>query len=383
MVINIKTNIAHVNHAEKCDLLIGRRPEKRNIKTGGKMKKVSWLIPLPDIKGSGGQKTLIDKINYLAEYYPTNVYVARKTRRIEIANKYQALSIICDNFGELHPNINLEVGYDNINDGSDLQIATLFDTADYVAKSNIKKKAYFVQDLEYTFMPMNYNWLKAEKSYRLGLKCITIGKWLEKTITQRYNADARSIHFGVDLDTYRRDYNCAKEKAICILFQPDKARRLEGLIVEALKTLSDIMPEVTIYLYGSNQNSNILPDLPNVRNLKLISVPDCFKLYNKCQLGVCFSPTNPSRIPFEMMACGLPCLDINYQGNKEHDYYPEYTELCCEPEEVVKKIFVAMRTEMLDRHRVLGLEFVKNKTYQAEHEQFKAHIDSILAGKWA
>ncbi|WP_373417079.1 rhamnosyltransferase WsaF family glycosyltransferase, partial [Vibrio parahaemolyticus] len=43
------------------------------------------------------------------------------------------------------------------------------------------------------------------------------------------------------------------------------------------------------------------------------------KLYNKCKVGLCISMTNPSRIPYEMMASGCVPVDI-YRYNNLLDF---------------------------------------------------------------
>ena len=91
--------------------------------------KISWLIPLLDIEGSGGMGNLFDKINYCANFYKTNLYIDKWSRNGEIKTAKEAKEIIESKFGEFNDNVNVCLGYDNINDDSILQIATLYSTA--------------------------------------------------------------------------------------------------------------------------------------------------------------------------------------------------------------------------------------------------------------
>ena len=54
------------------------------------------------------------------------------------------------------------------------------------------------------------------------------------------------------------------------------------------------------------------------QNLNIIPIEKCNELYNRCKVGVCMSASNPSRIPFEMMAAGLPVVEM-YKENNIYD----------------------------------------------------------------
>ena len=57
------------------------------------------------------------------------------------------------------------------------------------------RKLYFVQDFEPYFCAMSTDWILTEETYRLGLKCITHGRWLTNWLRSRYDADADYIDF--------------------------------------------------------------------------------------------------------------------------------------------------------------------------------------------
>jgi len=93
-----------------------------------------------------------------------------------------------------------------------------------------------------------------------------------------------------------------------------------------LQIVQSIKPDIKIYLYGSRK---IIPFNIKAEHLGLLSVEECNELYNKCKVGLCLSATNPSRIPFEMMAAGLPVVDL-YLENNLYDF-PEDGCLLAEP----------------------------------------------------
>ena len=72
-------------------------------------------------------------------------------------------------------------------------------------------------------------------------------------------------------------------------------------------------------LYINQKNSNMPATFDfECKNLNIIPITKCNELYNKCKVGVCMSASNPSRIPFEMMAAGLPVVEL-YKENNIYD----------------------------------------------------------------
>lgn len=95
---------------------------------------------------------------------------------------------------------------------------------------------------------------------------------------------------------------------MCAIYQPEKGRRVAPLLVEAIRVALELDPSLTFYLYGSDAPVPISDH--RVVSLGLISTDECRELYWRCKCGVSLSISNPSRIPFEMMACGLPVIDL-------------------------------------------------------------------------
>jgi hypothetical protein len=199
--------------------------------------KISWLIPLLDIEGSGGMGNLFDKI-IMCKFYKTNLLLISGQEMVKIKTAKEAKEIIESKFGEFNDNVNICLGYDNINDDSILQIATLYSTAKFVKNSSVPIKVYHIQDLEYSFFPLNSNYIEADLSYQLGLIPITFGKWMTKILMDKYGTlGAYHVDIGADPNKYYVDTNIEKVNAICCLFQPEKNRRLYSLLLDSLKIL--------------------------------------------------------------------------------------------------------------------------------------------------
>ena len=272
-------------------------------------KKIAWVIPHPG-KGSGGHRTIIQNVNALLRAgYECDIFVeddgvsTSDIVRRKINEWYEP----CD--------AGIFVGFDFKKD-YDLLFATGWQTIDFVKKLPAKKKAYFIQDYEPWFFPMGDQYLITENSYKYGFLPVTIGKWLAHKMDSEFNTPAEYFDFGADLNVYKHLDNVEKENAICYVYQPEKPRRCDYIGLKALKLIKTLRPDVKIYLYGSELVTR--PIDFECENLHIIPVEECNKLYNKCKVGICLSASNPSRIPFEMMAAGLPVVEL-YKENNLYD----------------------------------------------------------------
>ena len=272
-------------------------------------KKIAWVIPHPG-KGSGGHRTIIQNINALLRAgYECDIFVeddgvsTSDTVRRKINEWYEPCKA------------GVFVGFDFKKD-YDLLFATGWQTIDFVKKLPAKKKAYFIQDYEPWFFPMGDQYLITENSYKYGFLPVTIGKWLAHKMDSEFNTPAEYFDFGADLNVYKHLDNVEKENAICYVYQPEKPRRCDYIGLKALKLIKALRPDVKIYLYGSELVTR--PIDFECENLHIIPVEECNKLYNKCKVGICLSASNPSRIPFEMMAAGLPVVEL-YKENNLYD----------------------------------------------------------------
>lgn len=273
-------------------------------------KKIAWIVP-EFTKGGGGARTILQNANYLATHgWLSDLYVdgAKGSDATSITLSLQ------ENFEECFCNVYLGC---QLRHEYDAIIATYsIHTPEIAYFSNVSHKFYFVQDFEPWFEAMGDAYLQRERGYTYGLQGISIGNWLRYRLHKEYQMPMGSFPFCADVNIYKRLAHVPKEKAICFIYQPEKPRRCSQLGLDALHIVKRLHPEVTIYVYGSQQAC--APGF-DVVDLQLLSVSECNELYNRCSVGLCISASNPSRVPFEMMAAGLPVVDI-YRENNLYDY---------------------------------------------------------------
>ena len=185
--------------------------------------------------------------------------------------------------------------------------------------------------------------------------------------------------FCADTSVYKKLDNVEKENAICFIFQPEKPRRCSNIGIRALLLVKALRPDVKIYLYGSDNDIKLDVEM---ENLHIMPINKCNELYNKCKVGVCMSSSNPSRIPFEMMAAGLPVVDL-YRENNLYDI-PEDGVLLADtsPEAIATAIIKILDDDKLQQSMSKkGYQFMKNYPIEKGFEEFLNFVNNILDDK--
>jgi hypothetical protein len=273
----------------------------------------------------------------------------------------------------------VQLGWSNVRP-ADLVFATIWYSAKIVSNLPFPCiKSYFIQDYEPWFNPMGDGFLMAENSYRYGLHPICIGRWLPTKLQNCFDIHGAHFDFCADLSIYRRLPEVKKEHAICFVFQPEKTRRCAQLGLEALGIVKHLMPDVKIYLYGSKESGNIWFDHAH---LGMLGLEECNRLYNRCAVGLCLSTSNPSRIPFEMMAAGLPVVEL-FRDNNVYDFPHDAVMLCDPtPESLTEGIFRILRNPSLATAMgQAGVAFMANRPMEKGFGQFVELVEGLLQGK--
>jgi len=342
-------------------------------KSKSKKGTVGWVIP-PLIKGGGGHRTIFQNINALVRAgYECHAYIEPADFQDE-----RALVIAVErDFGCLGAKIHFGV---EVQESLDLLFATAVSTAKQVKDCPFAaKKAYFIQDYEAFFHPMGDNYIFSENTYNYGLNSITIGRWLAAKLKSDFISDTWSFDFCANLQVYHPLSNVRRENAVCFVYQPKKPRRCAQLGLESLSIVKRLRPKVTIYLFGSKETLHNIPF--EHKNLKLLPIQECNTLYNRCRVGLCISSSNPSRIPFEMMASGLPVVDI-FRENNIYDMPDSGVALAEQsPESIAKAIIEILDDEKKQRRMSSsGIRFMAKRPLEKGYKQFIEAVTQVLNG---
>lgn len=349
---------------------MGMVENERNVNHKGR---IAWFVP-DFVDGSGGHRTIFQNINALiGRGYACDLYVKPIWRPLLPREIYDNIRRWYEDFdGDVFNDYTLARDYDMI-------VATAWDTVEPVLKTGVEKKMYFIQDYEPWFFPMGTAHLTAQKSYHHGLAPVTIGHWLANKIKKESGQEVECFDFCADLSRYYKKNEIKKENAICFVGQPIKPRRCMDIGMRALQIVQAVRPDVKIYVFGSPKMK-----MYNIKatHLGILSVEKCNDLYNCCKVGLSLSTTNPSRVPFEMMAAGLPVVELGLENNL-YDL-PEDGCLLAEPspEAIANAILKILDDDKLAKRMSLGgAQYMKNYPLTKGYEQFGEIVDEYLKGK--
>jgi glycosyltransferase involved in cell wall biosynthesis len=271
-------------------------------------------------------------------------------------------------------------GWENIV-SADAAVATIWYSARLVRDLPFPcTKLYFVQDWEAYFNPVGDTYLLAENSYRYGLVPITIGRWLAARLGEEEGIPAYFYDFGADHRFYRQIHPVRREFSVCFIFQPEKPRRCARIGLEALGILKFKIPDVNIYIYGSPPSEKQSIWFEH-HHLGLLTPRECGELYSRCQVGLCISATNPSRVPFEMMAAGLPVVDI-WRNNTLYDFPDDAMILSRSTPEAIADAMIRILQDpiMAADMGSAGVRFMRHRSLAQETEDFCRAAEHALSG---
>ena len=174
------------------------------------------------------------------------------------------------------------------------------------------KRFYFVQDYEPLFFARGTSTVLTEQTYSSnhGFACICASPWLKNMMIEQGNP-AISFPLAVDSNTYHHPrVNKRSKNTIAFYVRRSTPRRLYQLGLLALRALFDLGDSFEIITFGEDD----LPDLGipvKITHAGILNAESLSKLYQSCTAGLVLSGTNYSLVPNEMMACGLPVVDID------------------------------------------------------------------------
>jgi len=168
-------------------------------------------------------------------------------------------------------------------------------------------RVYLVNDHESEFYATSAESALAADTYRHGLHCVAGSSWLRDLLVERYGASAEAFEYGVDHDVYRPRPIERRTDTIAYYARPETPRRAVPIGLLALEELYRRRPDLRIVLFGSD--GPIRTSFPYV-HLGVLDPEPLSWLYSEATAALCLSLTNASLIPKEMMACGLPCVDL-------------------------------------------------------------------------
>ncbi len=194
--------------------------------------------------------------------------------------------------------------------GADVVLATGWQTVHpALLLDQTRARAYLVQDHEPEFYATSADRMFAQDTYHRGLYVIAASPWLRDLVLDQYGGAGTAFELGVDHGIYGPDDAVTRRDDTVVFYgrsaTPRRATELGWL---ALSELTRRRPNVRIVAYGDSA-----PDWDQSFPYEFLGVvrpPELAALYRRATAGLVLSLTNYSLIPQEMMACGLPLVDL-------------------------------------------------------------------------
>ena len=300
-----------LNSSGQLDELLrrARRPEPEGPVAGRRLR-ISWIAPNLII-GGGGHRNIIrcayqlERLGHDVSLYFVETDAASATAAAQVRSHFYPIEGHVGRWDEADPS-------------GDILVATHWSTLAHAEQRQDRfgEIVYFVQDFEPSFYAMGSDYVLSEATYRRGYYAITSGAWCEKFLRESFGAVADHFRFPVDRSIYYERPQLARENRLLFFAKPEMTRRCFELGVAALERLHRLRPDVEIGFYGSAHAAGQSLSIPVVHYGLLPGPVDLAELYARSLLGLVFSTTNPSLVPYEMMACGLPVADLRRPGNE-------------------------------------------------------------------
>lgn len=192
--------------------------------------------------------------------------------------------------------------------GADVALATGWQTAHPVALlQDVRARAYLINDHEPEFYATSVEERWAQETYTLGMHHICASPWLADIMRDTYGGTASLFDLSVDTDVYHPTGAPRQPETIVLYGRASTARRAVPLAIMAIAELKRRRPDLRVLSFGDT----VEVEMPfEYEHLGVLSPAQLAQLYNEGTVGVVLSMTNYSLIPQEMLACGMPCVDL-------------------------------------------------------------------------
>jgi glycosyltransferase involved in cell wall biosynthesis len=262
--------------------------------------------------------------------------------------------------------------------GADVVLATGWQTVDAtLTLDHCRARAYIVNDHEPEFFSTSTERVIAEATYSHGLHCIAASPWLRDLLIERYGASADAFQLGVDHQVYRPLPVKRRLDTVVYYARHSTPRRAVPIGLLALSELYRRKPDTRIVLFGSG---DIQQTAFPYEHLGVLAPGQLARLYSEATVGLCLSLTNFSLMPKEMLACGLPCVEL--AGVSAESIFGADGPLELAPL-APARIADALERLLRDRERWEqrsreGIEFVASHTWEHATDEIEAGLRHAL-----
>jgi glycosyltransferase involved in cell wall biosynthesis len=338
---------------------------------------VAWVVPVWSV-GSGGHTTIFRLVRELEQRgHRCSIHLFDPERQ-QGRSGAQLREQIREHFVDIEATVFRDLSSWS---GADVAVATEWRTAFPVRDlPGCKAKVCLVQDHEPEFYATSSESIWAGDSYRMGFKYVAYTPWMADLLRERYGVDARYFECGTDLDVYDFAGEDGREPGVIAVYaRRETSRRAVELALAGIGTLFERRPGVRVVLFGSN--FGVSTPFP-CEDLGVQPPRELAALYRRASAGVVFSLTTHSLVAHEMMASGLPLVELE-GDNVQSALGPsgEHVELA---ERTPDSIADALDRILDDRERASAMarrarRFVEERTWSRAGDQLEHALQEAMA----
>jgi glycosyltransferase involved in cell wall biosynthesis len=338
---------------------------------------IAWVVPAWKI-GSGGHTTIFRLVRQMELRGHKCAIFVFDHRGIMRGSGTELREQIREHFIPIEAQV--FVGLDDF-DSADVAIATEWSTAFPVRDlPRCREKVYLVQDDEPRFFAESAEQIWAEETYRMGYRCIAYTPWMAGILERDYGLEARWFECGTDLDTYTFAGDEGREPGhIAVYGRRETPRRAVELAIAGIANLFERRPGLRVTLFGSNvRGSAPFP----CTDLGVVPPSELAELYRRASAGVVFSLTTHSLVAQEMMASGLPVVEL--EGENVSGALGASGEHVMLAERTPDSIADALERVLDDRESAAAMArraraFVEERTWERAGDQVEGALREFLA----
>lgn len=312
---------------------------------------IHWVIP-DFTRGGGGHMTIFRMVRWLEFFgHECTVWILNPTVHKSGDEAYQN---IVKHYQPIVANVFL-ISDEHYPAQGDALIATAWQTVNHVEQAaGFLEKFYFIQDFEPNFYPMGAMHLLAENTYKKGLAALCASTWLKALVELKYNGWARSFNLAYDPELYNTQNvsrNNCKIK-IAVYSRIGTARRAVELAFAGLEVLARTRNDFEVHLFGDFHDFDSAPFHCVVHGI--LNPVALARLYKQSNIGMCFSATNYSLVPQEMMACGLPVVELDVESTRA--IFPDNVVTWTKPDpyDIAERLSILIENHELRDVQALG-----------------------------
>ena len=338
---------------------------------------LAWVVPFWKV-GSGGHTTIFRLIRQMEQRgHRCTIYLFDPSGK-EKRPAHELRREIRERFVEIEAPV-----FDSLDSfgSADVAIATQCWTAFPVRDlPNCLEKVYLVQDDEPQFFATSAQSLWAEETYRMGYRCIAFTPWMAGILTEKWGLEARYFECGTDTAVYDFAGEQDREPGLLAVYaRKETERRAVDLALAAVATLIERRPGVRVVLFGSN--GRVKAPFP-CEDAGVLSPAELAALYRRASAGVVFSLTTHSLVAQEMMASGLPVVEL--EGENVASALGGGGEVVELAERTPTAIADSLERLLYDREYAAAMAvrartFVEGRTWDRAGDQVEAALQEFLA----